>query len=454
MREIIIKDICLKILTGLLIGGIFTFAKGTFVMLCAITFVGIVLWKILPKNDRIFLVNLYLIGIALRFILFAIFYLLSICHSGNGEIIPDSRLYFLRVLYMLRSLKGQPELLDTTDFSIGVGANGYNYVLLFFYNLIGYNPVIPNPVSIFSDKLINCLISVLTGIIIFYITKYIFGKTAAKIAGIFAVFSPNLVFWSMSNIREPANIFLISLILLLLHKIEKKQNTICCSALLLITLFLLKTIRPYIFNCMITVIGIIIFTAVYTTYFKKRIILTFILVGAILFFLIWPGALRPVHDKIFNLQALATNIYNANHAILSQKGSNYIIYDDDMLSNGRVNKFKLFKGLLRGSAFFLLVPLPWTISSLSQLFAGLQVISWYILIPFSIMGVLLAIRYSFKATAALILYVVITTFALATVEGNIGSAYRHRDLVLPFYLIFSAAGISYLLAKIKFNHCR
>lgn len=90
----------------------------------------------------------------------------------------------------------------------------------------------------------------------------------------------------------------------------------------------------------------------------------------------------------------------------------------------------------------MLVPFPWKIYSLRQLLSIPQTIVWYILIPFIIIGITVAIRFKIWQNFAILTYLFIITSVYALVEGNVGSAFRHRDLVLPFYLIYAAVGIA------------
>lgn len=437
------KKTILAVFLGLALGIFFTFSQGTVIMLGVITITAIALRIFLPRPDRRFLLRLFIVGISVRVILFAVFYMVTVLWGDNGEITPDSRLFFLRTLGIIRTWTGQLDLISPIMLETGVGENGYNYILAFFYMLLGYNPSIPNPLSMFSDKLINCLIGTISGIPIFYIAKDIFGEKIAKISSLFAVFYPSLIFWSMTNTREPINLLLVCLIIFAMVRLQKEKK-ITYLAILFISLLLLRTIRLYLFYPIFTLV-IIFLLVIFRRIFKGAVPKLAILLILLLFILTTRGHIITILGK--KIDATLMYLYNSNDSVVLQGGSVYKIYDEDIAANGRINKFKFFKGFAKGFLFFLLVPFPWRIYSILQLMSYPQIIIWYSLIPFIFMGIIFAIRYRFKMSLILICYLLLITSAYSLIEGNIGSAMRHRDLLTPFYLIFGSVGIIFFFNR-------
>ncbi len=425
---------------GMIFGLATVFLKGTVVMLGVIAITGIILWNFLPKPDKKFLVTLFIAGVSLRIILFATIYIVSVLQGGNGELVPDSRLYFLKTLGMIKLWEGQPQFSEQVD--AGAGNNGYIIILAFFYKLIGFDSVIINPISIFSDKLINCLIGTISGIPIFYIAKDIFGRNVAKIASFLVMFYPSLVLWSMTNNREMSNIFLVCLILLCLLRSFKGRRAFNFIAIF-ISLLCLATIRGYILFCMIGVISIsYLFFILYKSKNKFRIVLSIVI--ACLIFLNFTGYGKKIKSNFLDLNNFALSVQATNTAVLSQGGSTYRIYDDDLVSGGKVNKAKLINGFLKGWFYFMLVPFPWAVSSKLQILSYPQAIIWYFLLFSAIIGIIIAVRYRFKLSFVILSYIFIVTSGFALSEGNVGSTLRHRDLITPFYFIFASVGLMHL----------
>lgn len=413
------------------------------VMLGVILVTGIVLWNLLPKQDRKFLIILFSAGISLRAIIFLSFYLYSISHNGYGELVPDSRLYFLKTLLMMKQWVGQNNFQQTVE--TGVGNSGNIYILAFFYKLIGYNPTTLTPMSLFSDKLINCLIGTISGIPIFYIAKNIFGKSVAKIASILVVFYPSLVLWSMTNNRDTPNIFLVCVILFCLIS-SFKEKRMFNLAIIFISLLCLGTIRAYILFCILWVVFISYLFFILSKTKNKIGIIILLLIPSIIF-LNSTGYGKRLKSNFLNLNNIALSLQTTNYGVLSQGGSVYRIYDDGLVSDGKANKFILIKGFLKGWFYFMLVPFPWAVSSMLQILSYPQALIWYFLLFFAVIGIIVAIRYGFILSFVILSYIFIVTTGFAVIEGNIGSTLRHRDLITPFYFIFTSVGLVYVFKR-------
>lgn len=440
------NSLILIIILAIVLGALPVFSLGSAIMLTVIGLVGIVFYIFLPKDDRQFLVRLYNVCFSVRFILLIFIYFISI--SGflgyRGEISPDSRYNTIHALELSKEWRGDKIITSTSDMH---GVIGYNYILAIFYTIINYGADQLSPNPMLADKLINICISLVSIIIIFYLTKEVFGKKIATLASILIAFWPPFILWAITNLRDPINMLLVSFILFMLVKFNKKNKWqfILLAASSIIYLFF---IRPYLvpFILIITIISFFI-------YLRISKLSKIIIVGIIVFLCLAQRTLGPKNiigrylDS--NLSFQSTILLN-NSNIIAQGGSTYEIYDNDIILNGKVNKIKFIKGFLKGWIYFMLVPFPWTLSPAPQfLLITLCMLSWYFLIPFSVIGILWSLRYRFRLSAPIISYLFIVTSAYALIEGNVGSALRHRDLVIPFYFIFSIVGLAKIFAPEK-----
>lgn len=94
-----------------------------------------------------------------------------------------------------------------------------------------------------------------------------------------------------------------------------------------------------------------------------------------------------------------------------------------------------------GLAYFLLAPFPWQMGSVLQSVTMPEVLVWYALIPFTIRGIYLGLRKDPRSFMVVFAVLVTVTVAYALVQGNVGTAFRHRAQVLPLFFIFSSIGI-------------
>ncbi len=94
-----------------------------------------------------------------------------------------------------------------------------------------------------------------------------------------------------------------------------------------------------------------------------------------------------------------------------------------------------------GLAYFLLAPFPWSIGSTLQAITLPETLIWYAVIPFALWGAWLVFRHDLRAFTVPLSTIILVTFAYALVEGNVGTAYRHRAQILPLVFVFAAIGI-------------
>ena len=96
----------------------------------------------------------------------------------------------------------------------------------------------------------------------------------------------------------------------------------------------------------------------------------------------------------------------------------------------------------------LFAPFPWDIVTTLQAAAMPETLLWYPLFLLSILGFRISLRN--RRTAALVplsvLLVVVSSYAL--VEGNFGTAYRHRAQIMPLFFVFSGVGLSWIKVRV------
>lgn len=101
-----------------------------------------------------------------------------------------------------------------------------------------------------------------------------------------------------------------------------------------------------------------------------------------------------------------------------------------------------------GSTYLLFAPFPWEIETTLQATAMGEALLWYPLFLPSILGFRISLRS--RVTTALfpvsVLLVVVSSYAL--VEGNFGTAYRHRAQIMPLFFTFSGIGLSWFKDRV------
>ena len=101
-----------------------------------------------------------------------------------------------------------------------------------------------------------------------------------------------------------------------------------------------------------------------------------------------------------------------------------------------------------GASFLLFAPFPWDIATPLQAAAMPETLLWYPLFLCAVLGFRISVKN--RATGVLVpvcvLLVVVSSYAL--VEGNFGTAYRHRAQIMPLFFVLSGVGLSWIKIRI------
>src|SRR5204863_6683099 len=84
---------------------------------------------------------------------------------------------------------------------------------------------------------------------------------------------------------------------------------------------------------------------------------------------------------------------------------------------------------------------PWSVTSILQAVTLPESLVWYVLFLCVLRGAWLALKYDARAYTVLVAVLGTVTFSYALVEGNVGTAYRHRAQVLPLFFVLAAVGL-------------
>ena len=89
-----------------------------------------------------------------------------------------------------------------------------------------------------------------------------------------------------------------------------------------------------------------------------------------------------------------------------------------------------------------LAPFPWQLGSMQQVMAVPEMLVYYFLIPAMLTGIKFVMKRRSFEGYMMIVYVFIMMLVLAFIEGNIGTLFRHRAMVMPLIFIFIGIGLS------------
>ena len=77
-----------------------------------------------------------------------------------------------------------------------------------------------------------------------------------------------------------------------------------------------------------------------------------------------------------------------------------------------------------------------------------ETLLWYPLFLLAIKGLRISLRGRLTNVLIVVAVLVIVVTSYALVEGNFGTAYRHRAQIMPLFFVFSGVGVSWLKDRV------
>ncbi len=250
----------------------------------------------------------------------------------------------------------------------------------------------------------------------------------ARLAALFVAFFPSLVLWSVLNVREAPTILAIALVVYGATRVQEHLDLWGVATLLLGSVVLAAS-REYL---MVLVCGA---SATGLLVGRGRAPALSVLSGIGMLFLLTVvlqtsgvGGTLVNEPSLERIQALRADLAIG---AASAYGQEY-----DVSTTGGALAF-----LPVGFAHFLFAPFPWAITSVLQVVTLPETLLWYGLFPFVVRGVYLGLRYDPRSLSVLLSVLFVVVLGYSLVEGNVGTAFRHRAQLLPLLFIFVAVGL-------------
>ena len=321
---------------------------------------------------------------------------------------------------------------------------------------------------------------------LFILAKKFFSIKVANITLALTSFWPSILIWSTSGMKEPLSIFLITLnVFIYLNYFKDSINNLGFVLLLLISVvsnYAISLILIIIFclfrickkdnfkfslynKLILPLLGLIIirfsfdsvrllrshlFPILFFSFLLSRIISLNKKALISLLILVCLGLFYFSSANKFNIK----EFYNRSTHVLIDHQSNqqqsartaYKIYPDKYYASKLNISFPdLVFSYLKGLSYILFSPFPFRgFFNSSNLLALVQSIIFYLLVPFTTLGIFISLRYKWRDMSIFIFFIFFTLSLYALVEGNIGTLFRHRDVATFFLLMFTAIGIDRL----------
>lgn len=402
-------------------------------------------------DEKRFILSVATFAIALRVVLIVLYYYFFLLPGNMDILAPDGECYQARGWYISRFLTGQdiyavpsPEQIfndyramvayynaqmpDWRLYQVGV----FSYLIALIYSILSYVPLL--------IKFINALLSVLTGVLLYELGRYLFGKTVGRISMLIFVFLPSVFVFSLTSTRDPLAIFLLTSAVYSLTRYYTagRQSYLILLALTIIAVYFIRL------SAFPSLLFVSLFSLFLSLSPKLRWKLFFIFAASLIAF---SPAFKGRMIDYFNL----AKITNPHIGYIHTPGNNYKIFADGYYSGekdiSRITPLEFSAALAKGFVHYLFEPFPWSIKSKGESVGISQTIFWMVFFPFVVLGVALNLRYKLKKGHVALMYIFIFSVMLSIGEGNVGTVFRHRDMVMPFFIIFGAAGLSNIFGR-------
>jgi hypothetical protein len=242
----------------------------------------------------------------------------------------------------------------------------------------------------------------------------------------FTAYFPSLVLWSALNLRDIWIVFLILLICkqaIVLQASFRLRNL----ALLVVSILVVMQFREYIFFA-ISAPMIVSFFVRQRANVARNATIGMLLALVVISIDASAGAARRM--RIPDLETLT------QYRQYTGFGGSQVEANADVSTPARALAF-----LPIGVAYFLLAPFPWQLTNVRQLLTLPEMLFLYVLVIPIVRGILHLLRHRLAESLMVIFLTGGLTVGYALGQANVGTAYRYRAQVLPFYLIFAAAGV-------------
>ena len=305
---------------------------------------------------------------------------------------------------------------------------GYYHLNAVFYTAFGESRL--------ALVVLNMFAGVWTALVTFYMAREILPVASAKAAAVLTGVFPSMVLWSILNIRDALATLCTVLIVLYGMRLAKRFKLshlwIFAAAVLGLSL-----IRDYMAFLVVLGLAIGSVTAVRT----ERV------VGTMLFGTLVAVALTYFADQVglfsgIRPEGLLETAQGLRSGLQRGATSAFGLGAETRTIGAALQYIPI------GGSYLLFAPFPWDIVTTLQAAAMPETLLWYPLFLLSILGFRISLRN--RRTAALVplsvLLVVVSSYAL--VEGNFGTAYRHRAQIMPLFFVFSGVGLSWIKVRV------
>jgi hypothetical protein len=370
-------------------------------------------------DEKEFVTTVFLVALGLRMILGLLVHVLEWREFFGG----DALSYDLNASNLVDVWLGHRIAADAITFQINGTGWGMNYLTAFIYLVLGRN--------VFAAQSFCAVVGAATAPMVFFCSRKIFNNLrVAKIAAVAIAVFPSFVIWSGQLLKDGVIIFLLVLAMTMVMHLQKKFNY-SALALLVFSMFGILSLRFYIFYMVVVAVAgsFIVGMSNSDRSMFRRIAAIMIVTAALLY-------LGVQQNASFDLTRFANleRIQVSRSYLVRSSASGFNEDVDVSTTEGAIS------ALPTGFAYLMFAPFPWQASNLRQAITIPEVLLWWAMMPFLILGLVYSVRHKLRNAFPILLFSLLLTLSYSIFQGNVGTAYRQRTQIQVFMFIFIGVG--------------
>jgi 4-amino-4-deoxy-L-arabinose transferase-like glycosyltransferase len=345
-----------------------------------------------------------------------------------GFLFEDDRAFDVVSWALARLWSG---VLDQTAKSQDYLINNYTVMMGWVYYLFGHDVVGP--------KLLNCLFGALTVVATYALAKELGGVRAGAFAGVLALGFPSLVLWSILNLKDALVVLLIALTMLGGLKFSRRPSW-RWAIVTIVAFAALENLRLYVFFALGWLLWISFFV-VNRSPWRRRLAIGIPFALALLsvvFVTNQTQALGLRYLSAKRLEALASS-----REFGSQMADSGILEDGPPISRSADDGYTIqLRTAPKVLPYVLWGPFPWLARTRRDLAVIPETLVWYVMQVLIVTAMVGWRRERWREMFLPLAYGAGLTFVFSLIEGNVGTIYRHRAMLLV--PAFAMAGLGFV----------
>lgn len=409
-----------------------------------------------PPEDRGWLVRMAVAGWLARLMFILVYYVVVTAHGAPDTLGPDGQAYahrgwYLALLARGRSMfevpnqfehifKGQMSLVqyyqerwpDWRGYQFGA----YTVLMGACYALLGYDPLL--------FRALNSAFGVGVALLGYGVGRSLGGRPAGRLTMGLLTWMPSLFVFSTTNLRDAPTVFLGMLLLwsLVRYAATRRWTHLAISVA---AILLGNTLREFF-----SVILLLVTASALFVLWGRRLRQKLVCLGAAAAMLAWAPITQPLTGRVSSAVQRElldpTRLFSSHIGYVNTPGANYRILPDRCYAASSpvtLTPAQQAAAVASGTVHVLLEP--------ALTMRGRRAAVLAVLASIHCFGLALALWATWRLwpvmvplLAPLLAYLGLLIVLLAISEGNAGTAFRHRDLLMPAVAPLAAAGWSML----------